>query len=510
MRLASIILLLFVLVPTFAAAELTIEFYWGDGCPHCGEEKPFLQGLVDKYPGVTIESYETWHDKENAARLENRSKELGISQGGVPTTVINDIYWVGYSKKIGTQIEEYVRYALSEQQAKPCIYVFYQPDCSQCQRVVPYIDNLSRVFGYSVKKYDMTETESQLLFGVFKDTYGISETGFPVVFIGDRYLVGETIVMGNFEKEVENCISTGCVCPVERIDALTPHPPTKGDFTPSSDAIVKLPLVGEIDLGEMPIILVTALIGFLDGVNPCSLWVITFLLGVVIHSGSRKKVIIVGATFLLVGAIAYSLFMIGLLSVFSYISYLTWIRVGVAIVALAFAGINIKDYFWYRKGVSLTLSDKSKSRIFRKVRGIMQIGDSIPALIIGTAALSLGVTLAELPCTVGLPVIWTNMVVASGVSSLMYDFLLLLYMILFFLDEMIVFGTIAVTLRVSRFEEKHGRMLKLFGGMIMLALGGCMLFFPAVMDSLLGSVAVFGAAVGVSFVILKLTKAHRK
>jgi hypothetical protein len=328
--------------------------------------------------------------------------------------------------------------------------------------------------------------------------------------VGDKYLIGEKMVLDNFEPLLTSCWASGCVCQVASVNGITPYPPQSGDFVPSDKTTIQLPFVGEVNVGSMSLVMVTALIGLLDGVNPCSLWVITFLLGIVIYSGSRKKVLIVGITFLLVGAIAYVLFMIGLLNVFSYIAYLKWIQLLVAFVAIAFALINIKDYFWYKKGISLTISDKYKPKFFANARNLMKLGDNIPALIIGTITLALGVTLAELPCTVGLPVIWTNILVSHHVGAVDYGFLLALYMALFFLDEIVVFSSIAITLRVSRFEEKHGRVLKLFGGMIMLGLGATMLIRPSLMNSLTGSFSVFAGAVAASLLIMWVTKAHRK
>ena len=43
------------------ASEVNIYFFWGEGCPHCFKEKPFLEQLKGKYPEVRIHEYEVWN-----------------------------------------------------------------------------------------------------------------------------------------------------------------------------------------------------------------------------------------------------------------------------------------------------------------------------------------------------------------------------------------------------------------------------------------------------------------
>jgi cytochrome c biogenesis protein CcdA len=213
---------------------------------------------------------------------------------------------------------------------------------------------------------------------------------------------------------------------------------------------------------------------------------------------------IVGGTFLLVTGAAYALFMAGLLNVFSYVGYLSWIQIVVAIIAGVFALVNIKDYFWYKKGISFTISDKYKPKIFKDMRGIMKGDKSLWQMVVGTAVLALGVVLIELPCTAGFPVVWTNILAQDGISGAAFYSLLGLYMLIYLLDELAVLFIAAWTMRTSRFEEKHGRMLKLIGGMVMLALALVMIIDPKLMSDISGSILVFAGAVAVSFLVMYL------
>jgi cytochrome c biogenesis protein CcdA len=174
----------------------------------------------------------------------------------------------------------------------------------------------------------------------------------------------------------------------------------------------------------------------------------------------------------------------------------------VAAIAFAFALINIKDYFWYKEGVSLTIDDRHKPGLYRNMRSLITADKSPLALIGATGAVALGVTLLELPCTSGMPVMWTNLLSANNVAGGQFVLLLALYMFIFLIDEMALFLAAVFTMKAVKFEEKHGRILKLAGGIVMLALAAVMVIEPTLMNDVGASALVFAGALGVTALIL--------
>ena len=333
-----------------------------------------------------------------------------------------------------------------------------------------------------------------------------------MTFIGDETWTGYSDAMGReMRAAVERYSNYRAPDPVDRVDpelrplfvpsAAEPPPPPP---PPSGGTAIDVPFVGAVDLGHRSLWLSTSLIALVDGFNPCSLWVLALLLAVVINTRSRRRVLLVGLTFLTVTAAVYALFIAGLFSIFSFVGYLTWIRVAVALLALGFAVINLKDYVAYKRGISLTIDDAHKPGIYRRIRGVMNARASLPATIAASAGMALGVTLVELPCTAGLPVLWTSLLTDAGVTTATFGALLGLYMVIYLLDELLVFGAVVVTMRAARIEEREGRVLKLVGGAVMLALALVMLFWPRTLESIGGTLAVFGAAIGGSLLVLLL------
>jgi hypothetical protein len=344
--------------------------------------------------------------------------------------------------------------------------------------------------------------------------FGFEPSGVPTIFIGDQYWEGFIEDMEpTLENEIKKCIAFGCAdagagiiepLPENSTPAPTPNPEATPSQASNQQETVKLPLIGEVSLAHQSLFVSTLLIAFVDGVNPCSVWVLTMLLALTLHSGSRKRVLIIGFVFIFVTAAVYALFIAGLFTFLTFVSFMTWIQVAVAIVALVFALINIKDYFWYKEGVSLTIADDKKPGIFKRMRKVMDSSENIWGMIGATVVLAGGVSLVEFSCTAGFPVLWTNMLSAQKVSGLNFGLLLLLYMFIYQLDELIIFLTAVFTLKATRLEEKHGRILKLIGGVLMLALAGVMIVKPSLLSDMGSALIIFGIAFAVVLLILAL------
>ena len=242
----------------------------------------------------------------------------------------------------------------------------------------------------------------------------------------------------------------------------------------------EFPIIGEIDVGEMPLILSTMLIASADGLNPCSIWVLLFLLGLVLHTGSRKKIAFIGGTFLLVTTAIYGAFILGIHYFLSFIDNLRAIEIIVATIAILFGLVNIKDYFWYKKGISFTIPDNYKPKFAKNIRELMKKGSYLP-IFIGTVIIASGVAIVELPCTSGLPMIWTGLVTSLGVSGLEFMLYLGVYLFMYLLIEIIILTTVLISLKSFRIDEFRGRVLKLLGGNLIIGLALILLIDRTIM-----------------------------
>lgn len=408
--------------------------------------------------------------------------------------------------------------AQAEDANEAILYLFWGDGCPHCAAEKAFLADLAaRHPTLEIRDYEVwNDQANQLVMWRMAQSFGFEPEAVPTTFLGDRYWVGFSDQIGQqIEQAVDLCVAAGCrdagagiIAPAT---AATPGPfigPVAGAAPATAPAAVaapspsaaaaastlSVPLIGVISLQDQSLIVSTAIIAFVDGFNPCSLWALTVLLAITLHTGSRRKVAIIGLVYISVTALIYALFIAGLFTAFTFINLSGWLRVIVAAVALAFAAINIKDYFFFKQGASLTIPDAQKPGLYRKMRALADPNRSTASLIGGTIVLAAGVSLVEFSCTAGFPMLWTNLLTAQGVGALAFLALLALYLLIYQLDELLIFFGAVATMKAARLEEKHGRALKLASGMLMLALAIVMLIDPSWMNSLGNALLVFAAA----------------
>ena len=265
--------------------------------------------------------------------------------------------------------------------------------------------------------------------------------------------------------------------------------------------MIDLPLFGEVELANIGLVPATIAIALVDGFNPCSLWALSILLALVLRSGSRRRVLAVGGAFLLVTTLLYGLFIGGMYGALSYAADTGWIRVAMAVIALAFGLVNLKDYLWFKTGLSLSIPERAKPGLYARMRAVSDVDRPLPAVLLGAAGLAVGVSLLETPCTAGYPLLWADLVADSGSGSAAVAALFGIYMLVFLVDELAIFGTAVVAMRAVKLRERGGRVLKLISGALMVSLAVTLIAAPDAMTSLAGAGWVFGAALAVAIVL---------
>lgn len=408
------------------------------------------------------------------------------------------------------------------------VYFFWSEGCPYCVQQKEFLAEVVERYGELVQVLEWEVVRNPQNHQLFRDVAQAHDTRastIPSTFIGGSFWLGfHPRMEGEMEGRIVHCLSSGCPDPGELVvprapvakDALTgsPHtgPPAR---PPVSDALpeitetgrvvsstISIPLVGDVDLAAGSLVWATAIIAFVDGFNPCSLWVLTMLLAIVVYTRSRTKTLIVGLTFLLVTATVYGAFVAGAFNILSLIQVIPWITFLVAAIAFFFGLVNIKDYFFFQQGLSLTISEKHKPGIFKKMREIIAGNRSTPAMIGATVVMAAGIAIVELPCTAGFPLVWSGLVAAHQPGLVGFLLLLGLYILIYLGIELAIFFLAVITLKTQKFEEVHGRVLKLIGGAIMLALAVVLAVDKDIMTNLEGTLLVFGLALGSALLLL--------
>ncbi|MBC7270359.1 MAG: hypothetical protein H5T76_16910 [Streptomyces sp.] len=389
--------------------------------------------------------------------------------------------------------------------------LFWGETCPKCKAERAFLEDFGADHPrLEIVQYEVwNDTGNRGLFEEYADRHGIKATAVPATFVGERAWVGWTdAIEADLRKVLEGALRGE---PVPGGVYGTGGSSSTCDITEKCEVTkesnkVDVPLVGTVELADESLVVSTLVIGFVDGINPCSLWAISILLAIVLRTGSRRRVIAVGSVFLLVTAGMYAVYMAGIYSALTVVGFLDAIQVGIAVAAGVFGVLSVKDYFWFRKGATLSIPEGRKPGLYKRMREIAMHRSLIPALG-ATTALAVAVSLLETPCTAGFPVMWTGMLAARDVPFAEAAGLYGLYMIPFLIDEFLVFGVAVVTMRAAKLQEKHGRLLKLVSGTVMLALAGVMLTAPEVMEDVVGATVVFLGALALAVGVHLVTRA---
>jgi glutaredoxin len=342
--------------------KVNIYLFEGEGCPHCKQEKEWLNTIQEKYSDkVNIYEFEVWHNQGNANLLLNVQKYLGSNVSGVPYTVISNKYFSGFSDIIQSNMENELVSAFSE-------------------------------------------------------------------------------------KENGN--------------------------------IKNVPMLGKVDVSKISLPLIAVILGFIDGFNPCAMWVLLFLITMILNMNSKKKRWLIGIAFLSASGIVYFLSMLGINLVLSMI-VISAIRLIIALFILAMGILLLIKYFKNRnKEVGCTIvKGKKRKTIIEQVNKVSSSKNLIIALI-GVIGLAIGVNLVELACSLGFPVVFSEILAINNITGFWRIIYLLLYVLFYMLDDIVVFIISMVTLEVTGISNKYSKVCNLISAILMVILGLLLVFKP--------------------------------
>lgn len=289
---------------------------------------------------------------------------------------------------------------------------------------------------------------------------GITTFGVPTFLIGTELLVG-----------FRSADTTGNAIR----DSLDRH--IRGAATPPTVEGIHTRWFGELRASDVGLPFFTIMIGLLDGFNPCSMWVLLFMLSLLANLADRTKMLLIAGTFVAIEGVAYFAFMAAWLNLFLLIGLSRITELALGSIGVLAGSVNIKDFWAFQRGISLGIPDAAKPGLYERIRGILQ-AENMMAALLGTVVLAVLVQAVELLCTAGLPALYTRILTLQQLDWWVYYGYLVLYNVAYMLDDLIVLAIGVMTLSHYRLQEREGRWLKLISGAVMAGLGLVLLLKP--------------------------------
>jgi hypothetical protein len=268
---------------------------------------------------------------------------------------------------------------------------------------------------------------------------------------------------------------------------------------------VDLPWIGRVDAASLSLPILTVLIAGMDAFNPCAFFVLLFLLSLLVHQKDRSRMLIIGGVFVLFSGLMYFAFMAAWLGLFRMMGSLPWVTGAAGALALVIGLVNIKDYFAFKQGVSLSIPEARKADIFQRARRILN-ADSLPAMLAATVLLAIAANFYELLCTAGFPMVYTRLLTLHAPDPAQHYFYLALYNLIYILPLLLIVLAFVGTLGARKLSEREGRLLKLLSGLMMLGLGILLLAAPERLNNLSIAFGLMAAAVAITWLAARYGK----
>lgn len=356
------------------------------------------------------------------------------------------------------------------------LYLFYSNSCPHCAHEKDFLSTLDDI---NIKKYEVSQY-SKLYDKVVKNL-NIDSNGVPLTIIGSDYIVGfnentkkEIIEMIDAYSKKDYCDVVDLIIRNKDITKCV----NKNENIYQNSSLKEINLFGKtikFDAKEVSLPLIAIIIGFVDGFNPCAMWVLIFLISMLFNIKNKKKMCLLGLTFIITSALMYLIFMLGIFGISNIIG--TYFKYLIGIVALIGGFINLKSFKnSLKKDVGCTVTNKEqKKKIINKIKKILNEKNLLISLI-GIILLAISVNIVELACSAGLPAMFVEILSLNNLSKNMYIFYMFIYILVFMLDDIIVFAISMITLEITGISNKYTKYSHLIGGIIMLIIGILMIF----------------------------------
>jgi thiol-disulfide isomerase/thioredoxin len=364
------------------------------------------------------------------------------------------------------------------------LYLFHSESCPHCKSERQFLEDIKEEYpDVAFVEYEVSSNkENMTLLKNVKLSLQDNNNYVPYTVIGRYSLVGfNDNTKSSIRNYLDECLKNQCEDVVSEViekgGIISLEEEEKEETTTFT-----LPILKEVDARKISLPIVAIVIGFIDGFNPCAMWVLIFLISMLLGMKDRKRMWILGLTFLGTSALIYLLFMVAWLKITLEMQSIIWIRILIAIVALIGGIVNLHSYQKMKKEkVGCTVTDHEKQKkIMAKIKKFTSEKSFLLA-VLGVITLAISVNFVELACSAGLPLVFTQILALNNLNVLEYSFYIFLYILFFLLDDLIVFFIAMFTLKITGITNKYNKYSHLIGGIIMLIIGILLIFKPGIL-----------------------------
>ncbi len=364
------------------------------------------------------------------------------------------------------------------------VYFFWRDGCPHCEREKDFLtrwqgeETRVRVHYLEISR----EPDNYEVFAALVRQFRIERPGVPLTVVGETFFDGyndESTTGAAIKSAASDCFQVLCRDWVWHLLTGQAKTPVEELARPAAKApdVLKLPIFGEMTIGQVSLPVLTLTLAAVDGFNPCAMWTLLFLIGLLLGLRNRFRMWVLGSAFIVASAAVYYLFMAAWLNLLLFFGMSIWIRILVGMLALGGGAHYLREYFVNPEAICRVTAPESRKRVFDRLRLLASERRFLLALA-GIILLAFAVNLMELICSAGIPAVYTQVPTLSSLPTWQYHAYLGLYILVFMLDDLFVFFVAMQTLRVTGLTGTYIRHAHAIGGLVLIVIGLLLLFRP--------------------------------
>lgn len=384
---------------------------------------------------------------------------------------------------------------VSANEVEADIHIFSSKLCPHCRAAEEFLKELKKEQPrITIYQYEVSYQQNSQLLTFLANQLEVNGQGVPFILINNQAIIGfsEATTPNDIHRLLgEETVEQDLVKSIIRANQMTPIIKELGlsesrpieasidslDKNNKQNEEIDLPLFGKVNYKQISLPILTIMIAFLDGFNPCAMWVLIFLISLLMGMNDRRRMWILGSVFILTSGFVYFLFMTAWLNFFIFLGLVNWIRLAIAALAIFVAIHYLRDFRKNKDGACQVDLGGRKQKVFSNLKTVVYRKNLLWSLF-GIILLAFSVNLLELVCSAGLPAVYTKLLSMSGLSTGQYYLYLLVYILVFMLDDLVVFIIAMISMKRVALDTKYARYSHLIGGIIMLIIGLLMFFKP--------------------------------
>jgi cytochrome c biogenesis protein CcdA len=282
--------------------------------------------------------------------------------------------------------------------------------------------------------------------------------------------------MGKETMTFEEYIAAGGSGKVESVVAGTCDEEEGVCTIQDTSYLIRIPFWGVVDMRAYSLPALSMLLGFIDGFNPCAMWVLVTFLVVLTHAGSRQKMFQIAGLFIIAEAIMYYLILNIWMTTWNFVRLDQFITPIVGLIAIG-GGVFFLYEWKTADGTCKVTNSKQKAKITQKIRSLVDAEMTI-LTILGVIGLALSVNIIEFACSIGIPQAYTKILDLNPLSWSWQQFYMGLYILFYMIDDVVIFGIALYSLDKIGITTKYSKIANFVGGILMILLGFILIFDP--------------------------------